>query len=281
MAIVLCPSVEVVTVALVPVLLGALLCAMWPSPTVAAIGGLALRPAATIDGKTATPSATPEPPRDLRVGDSVLRRGELCTIVAIDRSVVPFGVAVQHQGTGAVAHTELAFLSLPAECSPRPAPPPLPPPRPPLLRLLMSPVHIAAVVALAILTRVLIVPFRLLRCTALVRLIRQLGRSYRSDVAGDGPATQGVCNGRDGKECRHPHRPVLTVVRAINKKTQQREYRSWCKACNEAKPDWSGWYPSSNHAMTEAPPRIVGVASSWPQSGVQSASGCQWLRPGY
>ena len=30
MAIVLCPSVEVVTVALVPVLLGALLCAMWP-----------------------------------------------------------------------------------------------------------------------------------------------------------------------------------------------------------------------------------------------------------
>ena len=131
MAIVLCPSVEVVTVALVPVLLGALLCAMWPSPTVAAIGGLALRPAATIDGKTATPSATPEPPRDLRVGDSVLRRGELCTIVAIDRSVVPFGVAVQHQGTGAVAHTVRLSLAVqePAPVAPG-GPKPKQPPRP-------------------------------------------------------------------------------------------------------------------------------------------------------
>ena len=104
MAIVLCPSAEVVIVTLVPVLLGALLCAMWPSPTVAAIGSLVLRPVANIDGKPATPCATDEPLRDLRVGDSVLRRGELCTVIAIDRSVVPFGVTVQNQGTGNVAH---------------------------------------------------------------------------------------------------------------------------------------------------------------------------------
>jgi hypothetical protein len=189
----------------------------------------------------------------LRVGDSVLRRGELCTVIAIDRSVVPFGVTVQYQGTGTVAHTELAFLSLPAEGTPHSAPPPLPPPRPPLLRPLMSPVHIAAVASLAVLNRVLILPFRLLRFTALIRLIRQLGRSYRSDEAGDGPATQGVCNGRDGKECRHPRRPALTCVRAINKETQQREYRQWCKACNEAKPDWSGWCPSAKHPRRAEP----------------------------
>ena len=160
MALALCVVVEAVIVALV-LLLGALFCAMWPSPTAAAIGSRALPPAATIDGKPTTPSATHEPPRDLRVGDSVLRRGELCTVIAIDRSVVPFGVTVQNQGTGIVAHTELALLSLPAEGNPHSAPPPLPspllPPRPPLLRLLMSPVHIAAVASLAILNRVLIV----------------------------------------------------------------------------------------------------------------------------
>ena len=232
MALAIWVVVEAVIVALV-LLLGALLCAMWPSPTVAAISSRALRPAATIDGKPTTPSATHEPPRDLRVGDSVLRRGELCTIIAIDRSVVPFGVAVQHQGTGAVAHTELAFLSLPAECSPRPAPPP---PR--------LPEHVAAVGALPILARVVIGPFRLLRFTELIRLIRQLGRSYRSDEAGDGPATQRLCHGRDGKECRHPHRPVPTVANGINRRTGQKEYRSWCHACHEAKPDWSGWYSS-------------------------------------
>jgi hypothetical protein len=113
MALALCVVVEAVIVALV-LLLGALFCAMWPSPTAAAIGSRALPPAATIDGKPTTPSATHEPPRDLQVGDSVLRRGELCTVIAIDRSVVPFGVTVQNQGTGIVAHTELALLSLPA-----------------------------------------------------------------------------------------------------------------------------------------------------------------------
>ncbi len=99
---------------------------MWPPPTVAAIGSLVLRPVANIDGEAATPCAADEPLRDLRVGDSVLRRGELCTVIAIDRSVVPFGVTVQNRGTGIVAHTELAFLSLPAECTPHSAPPPLP-----------------------------------------------------------------------------------------------------------------------------------------------------------
>jgi len=172
MALALGVVVEAVIVALV-LLLGALLCAMWPSTTRAAIGSLALRPAATIDGKPTTSSATHEPPRALRVGDSVIRRGELCTVIAIDRSVVPFGVAVLHQGTGAVAHTELAFLSLPAECPPRRAPPPLPPP--------CLPEHVAAVGALAFLASVVIGPFRLLRFTELIRLIRQLGRSYRSD----------------------------------------------------------------------------------------------------
>jgi hypothetical protein len=232
MALPLCVDVEAVIVALV-LLLGALLCATWPSATVAANGSRALRPAAIIDGKPATSSATHEPPRELRVGDSVFRRGELCTVVAIDRSVVPFGVAVQHEGTGAVAHTELAFLALPAECTPRPAPRPLPPPRLPPLRLLVSPVHIAAGAAMAILDRVVIGPFRLLRLPELIRLIRQLGRSYRSDEAGDGPATQGPCQGRDGKECRHPHRPVLTVANGINRRTRQKEYRSWCQACHD------------------------------------------------
>ena len=252
MALPLCVDVEAVIVALV-LLLGALLCATWPSATVAANGSRALRPAAIIDGKPATSSATHEPPRELRVGDSVFRRGELCTVVAIDRSVVPFGVAVQHEGTGAVAHTELAFLALPAECTPRPAPRPLPPPRLPLLRLLVSPVHIAAVPAMAILARVVIGPFRLLRLTELIRLIRQLGRSYRSDEAGDGPATQGPCQGRDGKECRHPRRPVPTVANGINRRTRQKEYRSWCQACHDAKPDWSGWYPSPTHPRQTEP----------------------------
>ena len=269
-ALALCVVVEAVIVALV-LLLGALLCAMWPSPTVAAIGSRALRPAATTDGKPTTPSATHEPPRDLRVGDSVLRRGELCTIIEIDRSVVPFGVTVQKQGTGIVAHTELAFLSLPAECSPRPAPPPLPPPR--------LPEHVAAVEALAILARVVIGPFRLLRFTELIRLIRQLGRSYRSDEAGDGPATQGLCQGRDGKECRHPHRPVPTVASGTNRRTGQKEYRSWCQACHEAKPDWSGWYPSPQAERSEGeglgigPARGVGTARRWaPAMGAVDAA---------
>ena len=260
-ALALCVVVEAVIVALV-LLLGALLCAMWPSPTVAAIGSRALRPAATADGKPTNPSATHEPPRDLRVGDSVLRRGELCTIIEIDRSVVPFGVTVQKQGTGIVAHTELAFLSLPAECSPRPAPPPLPPPR--------LPEHVAAVEALAILARVVIGPFRLLRFTELIRLIRQLGRSYRSDEAGDGPATQGLCQGRDGKECRHPHRPVPTVASGTNRRTGQKEYRSWCQACHEAKPDWSGWCPSPQERhprraepLGDSAGRSIAICSAW------------------
>jgi hypothetical protein len=79
----------------------------------------------------------------VRVGDCVVRRGdsELCTVIAIDRSVVLIGVTVQNQKSGMVAHTELAFLSLPADCTATP-PPTLPPPRLPLLRLLMSPLYI-------------------------------------------------------------------------------------------------------------------------------------------
>ena len=78
LALPLCVVVEAVIVALV-LLLGALLCATWPSATVAANGSRALRPTATIDGKPLTSGATHEPPRELRVGDSVIRRGELCT----------------------------------------------------------------------------------------------------------------------------------------------------------------------------------------------------------
>ena len=75
----------------------------------------------------------------------------------------------------------------------------------------------------------------LLRFTNLVRLIRLLGRSYRSDEAGDGPATQVVCNGRGGQECRSLNRPALVHVKGTNKKTGEKEYRSWCKACHLAK----------------------------------------------
>jgi hypothetical protein len=138
---VLCFLLEAVIVALVHVLLAVLLCAIWPSSTAAAIASLILRPAATINPNPATPSASEEPPRDVRVGDCVVRRGELCTVIAIDRSVMPIGVTVQNQKTGMVAHTELAFLSLPADCTATP-PPTLPPPRLPLLRLLMLPLYI-------------------------------------------------------------------------------------------------------------------------------------------
>jgi hypothetical protein len=48
-AIVLCPLVEAVIVALVHALVGVLVCAMWPSSTTAAIASLVLRPAATIE----------------------------------------------------------------------------------------------------------------------------------------------------------------------------------------------------------------------------------------
>ena len=218
-AIVLCFLLEAVIVALVHVLLGVLLCAIWPSSTAAAIASLILRPAATIDRNPATPSASEEPPRDVRVGDCVVRRGELCTVIAIDRSVVPIGVTVQNQKTGMVAHTELAFLSLPADCTATP-PPTLPPPRLPLLRLLMLPLYAVALTSLAVLTRAVMLPLYLLRFTNLVRLIRLIGRSYRSDEAGDGPATQVVCNGRGGQECRSPNRPALVHVKGINKKTE-------------------------------------------------------------
>ena len=234
-AIVLCFLLEAVIVALVHVLLGVLLCAIWPSSTAAAIASLILRPAATIDRNPATPSASEEPPRDVRVGDCVVRRGELCTVIAIDRSVVPIGVTVQNQKTGMVAHTELAFLSLPADCTATP-PPTLPPPRLPLLRLLMLPLYAVALTSLAVLTRAVMLPLYLLRFTNLVRLIRLIGRSYRSDEAGDGPATQVVCNGRGGQECRSPNRPALVHVKGINKKTGEKGYRSWCKACHLAKP---------------------------------------------
>jgi hypothetical protein len=49
----------------------------------------------------------------LHVGDCVLRRGELHTVVAIDRSLSPIAYTVQNHTTGAVVETELSFLSLP------------------------------------------------------------------------------------------------------------------------------------------------------------------------
>ncbi len=49
----------------------------------------------------------------LHVGDCVLRRGELHTVVAIDSSLSPNAYMVQNHTTGAVVNTELSFLSLP------------------------------------------------------------------------------------------------------------------------------------------------------------------------
>ena len=54
----------------------------------------------------------------LHVGDCVLRRGELHTVVAIDRSLSPIAYAVQNHTTGAVVETELSFLSLPGDRGP-------------------------------------------------------------------------------------------------------------------------------------------------------------------
>jgi hypothetical protein len=65
-AIVLCPLVEAVIVALVHALVGVLVCAMWPSSATAAIASLVLRPAATIDGLRFT-AATPAPMRSRHV----------------------------------------------------------------------------------------------------------------------------------------------------------------------------------------------------------------------
>jgi hypothetical protein len=65
-AIVLCPLVEAVIVALVHALVGVLVCVMWPSSTTAAIASLVLRPAATIDGLRFT-AATPAPRRSRHV----------------------------------------------------------------------------------------------------------------------------------------------------------------------------------------------------------------------
>ncbi len=47
----------------------------------------------------------------LHVGDCVLRRGQLHTVVAIDRSLSPIACTVQNHTTGAVVATELSFLS--------------------------------------------------------------------------------------------------------------------------------------------------------------------------
>jgi hypothetical protein len=51
----------------------------------------------------------------LSVGDCVLRsgRGELHTVIAIDRSLSPIACTVHNPTTGAVVDTELSFLSLP------------------------------------------------------------------------------------------------------------------------------------------------------------------------
>jgi hypothetical protein len=65
-AIVLCPLVEAVIVALVHALVGVLVCAMWPSSATAAIASLVPRPAATIDGLRFT-AATPAPMRSRHV----------------------------------------------------------------------------------------------------------------------------------------------------------------------------------------------------------------------
>jgi hypothetical protein len=85
--------------------------------------------------------------------------------------------------------------------------------------------YAVAVTSLAIPNRAVMLPLHLLplevlRFSNVVRLMRLLGRSYRSDKAGDGPATQVACNGRDGQECRHPNqgRPALVHVKGTNKK---------------------------------------------------------------
>ncbi len=49
----------------------------------------------------------------LHVGDCALRRGELHTVIAIDRSLSPNAYTVQNHTTGAEVNTELSFLSLP------------------------------------------------------------------------------------------------------------------------------------------------------------------------
>ena len=79
--------------------------------------------------------------RRLRIGDSVLRRGGPYTVVAIDRSLAPIAVTVQHQTTGAVVHTELSYLSLPCDCCEAPSLP--------LLRVLMMPLCGSAIMLLA------------------------------------------------------------------------------------------------------------------------------------
>ena len=70
-------------------------------------------------GPIFTPTPSPSP-LDLQVGDSVIRRGELCTIIAIDRSVTPFNVTVQNKSSGSISHTEISLLSLPVESTPTP-----------------------------------------------------------------------------------------------------------------------------------------------------------------
>ena len=102
--------------------------------------------------------------RRLRIGDSVLRRGEPYTVVAIDRSLAPIAVTVQHQTTGAVVHTELSYLPLPCDCCEAPSLP--------LLRVLMMPFCGSAIMLLAILTRLLMFPFCLLRFAEVVVLVR-------------------------------------------------------------------------------------------------------------
>ena len=49
----------------------------------------------------------------LQVGDYVIRRGELHTVIAIDHSLSPIACTVQNNTTGAVVATELPFLSIP------------------------------------------------------------------------------------------------------------------------------------------------------------------------
>jgi len=61
----------------------------------------------------AGPDAATNELAKLTVGDSVIRRNELHTVVGIDDALTPPSYTVKNQATGAVVETERTFLSLP------------------------------------------------------------------------------------------------------------------------------------------------------------------------
>ena len=251
----------------------------WPSSTALAVGSLWCRPPTAVDlaapppngscsGQTSDLDHADGLARSLRIGDSAWRRGEPYTVVAIDRSLAPIAVTVQHQTTGAVVHTELSCLSLPCDCSGAPSLP--------LLRMLTTPVCGSISVLLSGLMRVLVFSSCLVRLTKLVLLVRLLGRRYRSDMAGDGPTTQGECKGRNRMGCVHRERPVPTDYKGM--RDGVRIYRNWCASCHTAPvhrspyqrpPPLRGYdsYARANGSGTGCPVS----SASWPNGGAYRA----------